>query len=257
MKVRIKKFVATTLALVVMTSSFITSTITASASQIVTYTKSTEVFQHVSFGRNGGEKGPITITEGVMKKDSTKEQIYLVTLSGTELVENQSTEIITDICAGLNWNNKYCAHCVSAIKARVPEGSNLMIAGTSLGGMIAQQVAANSSIKENYNVLNIICFGAPLVADGEVEGTIVRLGDTSDIVPYLTGEMIDNTKRAISTLVRETGGYRLDFIKAHVESYGRNDIWGEYDVTGKKFGTTALELDLDTISYHRAPMFEK
>lgn len=256
MKARIKRFVATTLAVVVMMSNFITNTITASASQMVTYTKSTEVFQHVRLGKNGGVKGPITITEGYIKKGSTKAPIYLVTLSGTELVENQSTDIITDICAGLNQDNKYYANCVSAIKTRVPEGSNLMLAGSSLGGMIAQQVAADSSIKANYNVVNTICFGSPLVADGKVEGTVVRLGDASDLVPYLTGEMIDNTKRAISTLVREKGGYRLNFVKAHQESYGRNDIWGKYDVTGVKYGTTALELDLDTMSYHRAPVFE-
>lgn len=257
MKARIKKFVATTLAVAVMTSSFITNTFTASASQITTYTKSTEVFQHVRLGKNSGEKGPITITEGVMTKSSTKTPIYLVTLSGTEFVENQSTEVITDVCAGLNRDNPYYAHCVSAIKTRVPVGSNLMLAGSSLGGMIAQQVAADSFIKGNYNVMNTICFGSPLVADGKMEGTLVRLGDTSDIVPYLTGEIIDNSKRVISTLVREKGGYRLNFIKAHVESYGRNDVWGKYDVTGTKYGTTTLELDLDTISYHKAPLYEK
>jgi pimeloyl-ACP methyl ester carboxylesterase len=145
---------------------------------------------------------------------------------------------------------------VRIIKANVPKNANLVIAGHSLGGMIAQQVAANSEIKSRYNVLNTVCFGSPLLAAGSREGTVRRLGDVSDPVPYLSGSLFNNTLWAIMGLNREDGGYGIRGITAHNQSYYRSDLWGKYDVTGTKYGGAKLILDLDTRTFYQSPVID-
>ena len=118
--------------------------------------------------------------------------------------------------------------------------------------MIAQQVAADSTIKANYNVLNTVCFGSPLLSAGSREGTVKRLGDTSDVVPYLSGSMFNNTFWAICGLNRESGNYGFAVVNAHCESYLRDDVWGAYDVTGTKNGGATLTLDLSTRTFYQS-----
>ena len=224
------------------------------ASSNQTYTKAPEIFNLVCDGYNQGTRGPISITQGVLKNGSSSKQVYLVTLSGTEMVFNQSTEVITDLLSGFNLQNPYYTNVVSTILANIPQNSNLIIAGHSLGGMIAQQVAADQTIKAKYNILNTVCFGSPLLAAGSREGTTRRLGDVVDPVPYLSGSLFNNTLWAILGLNRENGGYGIHIITAHCESYARFDVWGAYDVTGAKNGGAKLTLDLSTRKFYQSPM---
>jgi hypothetical protein len=122
--------------------------------------------------------------------------------------------------------------------------------------MIAQQVSANYTIKSRYNILNVVCFGSPLLAAGFREGTIKRLGDVSDIVPYLSGNLFVTPIRAILGLNRENGGYIGRPITAHTDCYVREDVWGRYDVTGTKNGNATLTLDLDTRVFYQSPIID-
>ena len=228
----------------------------ASATNTVTYTNATEIYTYVRDGYNQGSQGPISITKGTLKSGFSSKTVYLVTLSGTELVLNQSTGVLTDLLSGFNLNNVYYANTVNIIKANVPKNANLIIAGHSLGGMIAQQVAADSGIKSRYNVLNTVCFGSPLLAAGSREGTVRRLGDVSDPVPYLSGSLFNNTIWAIMGLNREDGGYGIRGITAHNQSYFRTDLWGRYEVTGTKYGSAKLILDLDTRVFYQSPVID-
>ena len=135
----------------------------------------------------------------------------------------------------------------------ISKNSNLILAGHSLGGMIAQQVAADNSIKSNYNVMNTVCFGSPLLAAGSREGTVRRLGDTSDPVPYLSGSIFNNTAWAIAGLQKENGGYNGNVLNAHTQSYTRQDVWGKYDAVGTKNGNVSITLDLSTQKYFYSP----
>lgn len=218
-----------------------------------TYTNSSEVFNYVGLGYNEGEKGPIIITKATLQNSSSSKEVYLVTLSGTELVDGQSTGYLTDLLSGFNLDNAYLRNVVKIISENIPTNSNLVLAGHSLGGMIAQQVAANDTIKSNYNVLNTITFGSPLLSAGSREGTVKRLGDTSDVIPYASGSLINNTVWAILGLNRENGGYGLDLLAAHTQSYGRSDVWGKYDVLGYKNGKAKLILNLDSQTFYQSP----
>jgi len=221
------------------------------ASDVREYTNATEIYEICQLGYNGGELGPIVITKGTIEKDGVISDVYLIALSGTELLFNQSTDILTDLMVGFNQDNAYLKNAVSAIVNNIPYGSNLILAGHSLGGMVAQQVAGHDQIKSLYNVMNTVTFGSPLISEGKREGTVKRLGDSSDIVPYLsvTGHLVWQ----VAGLNRENGGYGTDVSTAHTESYSRVDLWGKYDVTGTKFGTAKLTLDLSTQSFYQSP----
>lgn len=246
-----KRFIATLIAFTLILSVLMTSVSASSA----TYTNAAEIAQLVDDGYNQGTKGPITITKGTLKTTFSSKTVYLITLSGTEWVFNQSTEALTDLFSGFNLQNSYYYNVVNIISANVPKGSNLILAGHSLGGMIAQQVAADTTIKRNYIILNTVTFGSPLLSNGSREGTVRRLGDVSDIVPLLSVQTILSPLRALAGLNREDGGYYLQPITAHTECYTRTDVWGKYDVTGTKYGSAKLILDLSTRTFFKSPIF--
>ncbi len=221
-----------------------------------TYTNAAQICQLVKDGYNEGVKGPITVTKGTLKSGWSTKEVYLITLSGTELVFNQSTEVLTDLFSGFNLKSAYYYNVVNVILNNIPRGSNLVLAGHSLGGMIAQQVAADSTVKARYNVLNTVTFGSPLLAAGFREGTVRRLGDISDVVPLLSSNIFVTPLRALLGLNREDGGYYLKPVTAHKESYLREDLWGKYDVTGTKYGNAKLTLDLDTRVFYKSPIID-
>ena len=229
--------------------------ISAFAANTRTFTNAAEIYEYVRDGYNGGEKGPISITKGTLRQGYSSKTVYLVTLSGTELVLNQSTEVLTDLLSGFDLNSAYYYNVISVIQSKIPAGSNIILCGHSLGGMIAQQVAANSTIKARYNVLNTVTFGSPLLSVGNREGTVRRLGDISDVVPFLSGRLFTNPITAIFGLNREDGGYYGRPITAHNASYFRSDLWGRYDVTGTRYGGAKLTLDLDTRQFFQSPIF--
>ena len=246
-------FLAAVLALTIVLTTLLGG-ITAFADRNTrTYTTAPEIYQLVRDGYNQGQLGPISITKGTLKQGFSSKTVYLVTLSGTELVLNQTTEGLTDLLSGFNLKSSYYYNVVSVIQANVPRGSNLVLAGHSLGGMIAQQVSADSAIKAQYNVLNTVTFGSPLLAAGFREGTIKRLGDVSDVVPLLSSNIFVTPIRAVFGLNREDGHYYGRPITAHNESYFRTDLWGRYDVTGTKHGSAQLILDLGTRQFYQSP----
>ena len=248
----IKKIIVLVMALVM-----VFGTTAAFAADNRTYTTAPEIYRLVRDGYNQGSQGPISIVKGTLKKGLfTSKTVYLVTLSGTELVLNQSTEVLTDLFSGFNLDNAYYSNVVSVICQNIPQGSNLIIAGHSLGGMVAQQVAGNSTVKSRYNILNTVTFGSPLLSAGTREGTVKRLGDVSDVVPFLSVHTLVNTVWAMAGLNREDGGYYMRPITAHNESYGRSDVWGRYDVTGTKNGGYNLVLDMSTRVFYQSPIID-
>ena len=228
--------------------------------EVVTYTSSNQISCLVQLGYScNGTDGPISITKGTYtyKKYWWTEttDVYLVCLSGTDTdAENTTTDYWTDLLSGFEFDNKYVQNVKKAIQENIPSNSNIILAGHSLGGMVCQQVAAESELKSNYNILNTVTFGSPLIDGFAREGIVKRLGDTSDIVPYLSVSTIYNIFWQAAGLNTESGGYGWDVLSAHCKSYNRNDVWGAYDVVGVKNGGATLSLDFSTTKFYASPV---
>ena len=186
--------------------------------------------------------GPISITEGRMTYNtywgSEDKEVYVVALSGTEtIVENQTTTVKEDLLSGFELSNEYVVNVKNAIIDRIPAGSNIILAGHSLGGMVAQQVAADKYIKDNYEVLNTVTFGSPLIKGFTREGMVKRLGDSSDKNTFYSISSVLNIVWQYAGVNHEDGGYNGDSSAAHCDSYLREDVWGNYDCAGEKRGS--------------------
>lgn len=214
-----------------------------------------DMFNYVSEGYSDhGNAGPISIADAHIVKGRKTTDVVLVTFSGTDLVFNQATEVLTDLFSGFNLNNSYYLRAVQTIRANVDKGSTLVLAGHSLGGMVAQQVAANPLIKKEYKVLNTVTFGSPLLSQGFREGSIKRLGDWIDPVPYLSINTITAPIRSILGLNREKGPYKNP-IDAHKWSY-RKSVWNKYDPLGYTIGKCTIRVDENTRVFYPAPIFD-
>ena len=230
------------------------------AGETVTFTNAAEVARLVQVGYSYRQpNGPISITKGILTTKgwftASRREVYVVCLSGTDLAFNQSTGVWTDLLSGFELNNCYIRNVKNAILNTVPKGANLILAGHSLGGMVAQQAAADYTIKKNYNVLNTVTFGSPLINGLSREGTVKRLGDTRDVVPYLSVSTLLNVVWQAAGLNREDGGYSaLQVVTAHTDSYQRAAVWGAYDVTGTKNGRAELTLDFSTTAFFASPV---
>ena len=136
----------------------------------------------------------------------------------------------------------YAALVKKVLFETVPAGSALVFAGHSLGGMTAQLLRCDEELQEAYELLNVLCGGSPLMEESRTpEGTLHRLTDTFDMIPYIAGSSLCNFLRQIRTAHRENGGYFLNPDGAHNLSYARNDVWGSYDVFGEKGGNASLQ----------------
>ncbi|MDY6030496.1 MAG: DUF6273 domain-containing protein [Treponemataceae bacterium] len=269
-----------------------------------------DLYNLISEGYNEGEYGPIIITKGYMMTsdkagtfniatdthDEGVTELYVVTLSGTELVSGQSTGIWTDLQSGFGGSSDYCdnvAYIISGdasqysksaskigttgtgpLSVGLPAGSNLLVTGHSLGGMIAQQASDKDSVKNNYNVLNVVTFGSPKLNQSDSEYLLHRLCDRSDIVPYASsqilgttsdamwldrdcenggfGDEIYNTGELFDTMMNATSDTR-DTTGPHVDSYRNEVVWAEYDVIGKIRGNKVIILDNSTKTFFKNP----
>ena len=229
--------------------------------QEVTYTNSAQLSRLVMLGYYGFQQdGPISITKAKLHYNNWLKQnkdVYVVCLSGTDTdAKNQTTGWITDLLSGFEFNNLYVKNVKKVISENIPQGANVIVTGHSLGGMVAQQVVSDSTLKKNYEFLNTVTFGSPLINGFKREGTVQRLGDTSDVVPFLSVSTFLNVFWQTLGLNKEDGGYTmLDFqFHAHNESYNRADVWGAYDVTGVKNGSKTLTLDFGTTQFFHSPV---
>jgi hypothetical protein len=242
------------------------------ADKTVTYDKASELARLVNLGYSWHNNvGPISITQGKLntvntyttgkwwnKKTVTEEindDVYVVGLSGTDMLKmNSTTFVVTDLLSGFEQDNLYVRNIKKVMLQNIPEGSKIVISGHSLGGMVAQQVAADKEIKDKYEIVNVVTFGSPLLEGANREGQVQRLGDVSDVVPILSVNTFKNIIWQIKGLNKEDGGYFGRFITAHCQSYQRDDVWGGYDVTGVKGGNATLTVDYSTTQFFSSPI---
>lgn len=233
----------------VMTASVAVS---ASAADLTKVDCSTETYMYTQEAHPLAGKGPINITEGKIVQGKKTKDIYLVSLHGTEVTQvGQAVDIANDLLSGFGLNNTYLIDLKNVMTENIPAGANIIFTGHSLGGMVAQQAAADEDLKERYNILYTVTFGSPLIEEG-CEGQVNRLTDTADVVPYLSYYTLKDLSKQVDTRNEETmDGFSMN---THVDSYKNVDTWGDYDAVGVKGGNTYLLMDDSTTTAYTAPL---
>lgn len=205
------------------------------------------------------EVGPISITKAQKFLNGVYVDVYLIGLSGTDLgrvkQESSATGIYEDLLVGFfSANNSYKTAAKQAIFGKVPVNANLVITGHSLGGMIAQQLAADDEIKQKYNVMNTVTLGSPLLNILQREGDVRRLGDKQDLVPALSSLGVILAPYDLLGLNVRDGGYTMaQTVKAHLESYRRRSVWADFDTVGQESHGTQIRFYTNDLKYYPAP----
>ena len=216
--------------------AFCCATAASGASAETSFTNASQMMDYVIVSKN--YTTPIRIVPAVLTVDGAERDVYLVALLGMKDVKGQ---VNSSRGGGID---AYQALVRQVLLDIVPQGAALVFAGHSLGGMTAQLLRADPVLKDAYEIVNVLCGGSPLMdPDGETEGTLHRLTDKLDLIPYIRSTSLCAFVRQIRTAHRESGGYLLNPDGAHNLSYARDDVWGSYDVFGQKGGTAAIRFD--------------
>lgn len=180
---------------------------------------------------------PIRIVPGQLYLNGVLSRVWLIALLGMKSVPDQVNS------ARGGGVDAYCDLVKQILTTEIPEGSALVFAGHSLGGMTAQMLRADAYVTSRYQVVNVLCGGSPLMEPaGEPEGALYRLTDIFDVIPYIRSFTPRAFFKQIRTTQRENGGYFLNPDGAHNLSYARSDVWGAYDALGVKNGGAWLSI---------------
>jgi len=188
-------------------------------------------------------------TENKDKNDDGSTDVYLVMLSDFQDININTDDIKKTIQKGLQKSDTYLKEVINNIKDNVDDKANIVFAGHSIGGAVAMKAASNEKIANKYNVLATVTFGSPTSDSGFGENKSRQLCDKNDIVNSLSSNnfFFDLFAPAKQT-AQENGGYKDD-ARAHLESYSRSDIWGDYDVLGKKNGHSNISFNKGDLNF--------
>ena len=258
MKKKKSMIILTSLLIIGLTCSTVIRSKAAEISKTkVVCSKSTTLCKEVKKGYNDGEKGPMMIVKGILSDNNIETEVYLVTLSGTENVDGQSTNWTSDFQSAFELESDYKKNVRMHMLESIPENSNVILAGHSLGGMIAQQIASDKAIKKQFNVLRTITFGSPLVSPFGREGKLKRFVDSIDVVPHLSlSNVVLKAAKVHDYQVNYAVSGYTNVNDAHQESYVDNKVWARYDFLGNKNGDAKFTFYKEDKEYFKCPVFE-
>ena len=186
----------------------------------------------------------IQIVPAVLTAEDGARDVYLVAIRGTGSSMKKANNVLACFLSSFNLSSKYYEMVRDAVYEYVPEGSAILMAGHSLGGMVAQQLSCTDEFTAKYELISTLNVGSPYVKTKaeKREGTLVRCVDRHDVIPKLgIGALLDFFH--YSSFIRTDGGYLGDPDGAHNLSYRRADLWGAYDVRGVENGGATLTLN--------------
>ena len=182
------------------------------------------------------------IDRALLIDDYDEKQIFLITLRGTNqsLDKNDPLGIPTVMKAFFAKTNIYYESVKERIFAEIPQGASIVMIGHSLGGMIAQQIAADRTVKKNYKLLNVLAIGSPYVPINGRECPLHRFADKADVIPWLGFSVKANLRTAKPAFAYN--GYIGKPVLAHTESYRDRSYWMRFDAMGEPFGRSRIAL---------------
>ncbi|MBQ6066439.1 MAG: hypothetical protein IJK89_06420 [Clostridia bacterium] len=198
-------------------------------------------------------RGELQFAPATLETAEGSQEVWIVALMGINFYTRNSNNLFSYLHAAFNTRGRYFNRAKEGLLQNVPEGAKLVLAGHSLGGMIAQQLMCAEEITSRYEVLNTLTFGSPYVVvdTDKREGRLVRLEEQYDIIPKFSVAFLlapDDYKGAI----KRAGPYSGDTDAAHNRSYRNMDVWGGFDALGTENGAAKLVLDRDAVASMRA-----
>lgn len=220
---------------------------------IRTVKKVYQTFRYTQEAHPISGQGCFSITKGTLKENGKSCPIYLVAAHGLEVSAfGQNDDTLSAGQAGMEQSSTYLTQFMKVIKENIPKNANVIFAGHSMGGMVAQQAAANKSMQKRYNILHVITWGSPLICKGEIEGQLHRNCAAGDVVPLLSVYTLTDTEAQLQDRNREQADV-IPVIQSHVDGYNDKDAWKDYDALGVKGGKAVLKMDDSTTKRFNAP----
>lgn len=142
-----------------------------------------------------GSEGKITIRRGTLYENGNAvDTVYVIGLVGTNgsLDASDINSVYACILSGMSMTNSYVREVVKRAQQAIPSGSKVLLIGHSLGGMVAQQVAANRTMKKQFQILNTLTMGSPYIMAARREGSLHRMADRADVIPFLSLSCLAN-----------------------------------------------------------------
>ena len=222
------------------------------------YTKVTKSYQTYKYTRDADPTkgiGTMSISKAKIVDNSKTKAIYFVALHGVE-TEDQVDNWDSCLKAAGGESSAYLKQAKKTIRANVPKNANIVLAGHSLGGMVAQQLRADKTMKKEYNILYTVTFGSPLInVSGKPEGKLNRLAAKGDPVPLLSDYTLNDIETQFKDLQVEDHIIPVIGVPilAHITGYYDEKAWADYDAVGQKGGNVVLKVDDSTTTYFYLP----
>ena len=203
------------------------------------YPESLKVFNDTMHFISGLENG--IVKKAVLYTPGRDErEIYLVAMRGTDRSFDKTDVLGLPVCvkSALAKQNIYYDLIKKKMLAEIPESANVAIAGHSLGGMIAQQLAADAELNKKYNIINLMTIGSPFVKVTGRTCPLRRFADKADFIPWIGFSIKANL--VTEKPVFRANGYFGRVVAAHTDSYRNSHSWQEFDCLGVKNGGNVI-----------------
>ncbi len=168
-------------------------------------------------------------------------RVYVIALCGCDMAWETDHVNCVPYCAlsMLGINNPYVTTVRDMAIKKIPAGSRVVLFGHSQGGMVCQQLAADKQMKKRFEILNVLTMGSPYITVCGREGTLHRMADSGDVVPYLSTAGAANL--FLGNFSYERCGHFGDPDSAHNRSYNIHENWRAYDAFGIENGSYVLK----------------
>jgi hypothetical protein len=189
-------------------------------------------------------RGEVRICPAVLKDGDTSREVYFVTVRSLDRLSKGANNLLGALRLTFGGSCRYFELTKQAIFEYVPEGSAIVIAGHSMGGMVVQRIVCDGDLTQSYEFLNAVTFGSPCILTDKSarEGRLIRFEDAGDIIPKFSLARLFDRDEYNSAVRRDCGYNSLD--ESHNRTYYASSEWEAFDALGVENGGAVLELDL-------------